>query len=191
MQGAGVGEQGRAAVAGIAVLATALLACGGGGMPRQLEEPKQRNVSFVYGYLDMSDAPTGLDWVELKQLDPPTEEPYYGTRLDDGVFYLETLPPGSYMVSAFGAGATFFKRATIYQLGRQGAPIRLVIKSPGIYYVGSWKITETDTGFFEPDQFDIHRIGTPTEREVLERVLVHAEGTWWQKSLGEHAKRLP
>lgn len=176
----------RTATAATMVLVAALLACGGGGIPREMKAPVAQNVSLVYGYLDMSDAPTDVDWVDIKQMAPPTEKPYRGARVDDGAFYSETLPPGSYMISGFG-GSSFWHKGVIYDISRQGAPIRVRIQKPGMYFLGSWKVTQVDTGFFEAPKFEVQRVGSPTEREVLEKMLPEAEGTWWE---GQIKRRL-
>jgi hypothetical protein len=84
------------------LLLGALLACGG-GLSKKLDQPESPDASFIYGYIDMKDAPTGVDWVEFEQVAPQVEKRFLGMRVDDGIFYNEQFPRGSFVLSGFGS----------------------------------------------------------------------------------------
>jgi hypothetical protein len=172
------------------ILGVALLACGG-GLSKDIEQPEVEQASFVFGHLDMEDASTDVDVVTFERLAPRTDENFYNFRVDDGTFYAEYIPPGSYVLDGFSSGGGMFSRPTHYAVPRQQSPIRLTIPTAGVYYVGSWKYLEVETGFFEAGKFDIAPVGTPTPKELVQVILPHAEGTNWHDYLSKYAATLP
>src|SRR5262249_22305049 len=139
--------------------------------------------SFVFGYIDMDDAPSSLDWMTLSQVAPPTDAPIWGMRISDGMFYAEVLKPGSYILEEFGSNGGFFKKVVTYGAGRQNNPVKIVINNPGVYYVGSFQYVRVSTGIFRPDAFELRRISAPSEKELLSRLLPFANGTNWDPIL--------
>src|SRR5688572_8053479 len=125
-------------VIGVMILGIALLACGG-GLSKDLEEPEVEQASFVFGHLDMDEASTGVDVVTFERVAPRTDENFYNFRVDDGTFYAEYIPPGSYVLDGFSSSGGMFSQPTRYVIPRQENPIRLTIPGPGVYYVGTWK----------------------------------------------------
>jgi hypothetical protein len=140
-----------------------------------LPEPQGPDDSIVYGYIDMDDAPVDLDWVSFRQYSPPTDRPHYSAGIEDGVFFNTYMSPGSYAVDAFGGSG--FNSSYTFNIPRQDDSMRLVIQRPGMYYLGSFRYKRIKTGFFDPDKFDLERSETPTEREVLERLIEVFKGT--------------
>ncbi len=126
--------------------------------------------SLVFGYIDMDDAPTSVDSATLRLLAPPSEKPYWGMGVKDGLFYNFYLPPGSYQLDNF-YGSGFFAGEHEYNLPRQGNETALRITKPGIYFLGSFKYKKEKTGFFEQGKFSIEVIDKPTEAELLKRIL--------------------
>jgi hypothetical protein len=59
--------------------------------------------SLVFGYFDMTDAPSKLEWVSLRKYDS-TQKPgeWYGLAVRDGLFFHIGIAPGSYQVEKFG-----------------------------------------------------------------------------------------
>jgi hypothetical protein len=167
-----------------------LLASCGSGSQTQLENPKNEGMSFVYGFMDMEDAPTDLGWIDLERVSPRTEERFYHMRVDEGVFYGEFMDPGSYVVSSFGAEASMFSTRTVYNVSLQQSPFKLVVDKPGVYFVGSWKYHEVETGFFEQAKYGLEETERPTAAEVIRRILPHAQGTVWDAYLRRYAQSL-
>ncbi len=155
-------------ITGWLALLAVLSGCAGGGHGRSIDDPTN---SLVFGYIDMSDAPTAVKYAQIMQVAPPTEKPYWGTDVKDGLFYTSYLPPGSYQLASFG-GSGFFKGEYQYTFPRQGRGATAVrISKPGIYYLGSYKYVKVKTGMFQQGKFDIERVKTPTEAELLKRIL--------------------
>src|SRR5256885_2258402 len=76
-----------------ALIALWLLAgCASSGPERDINDPGN---SLVFGYIDMEDAPTSVDYASLVQVAPPSKTPYWGLAVRKGLFYSAYLPPGT------------------------------------------------------------------------------------------------
>jgi hypothetical protein len=130
------------------------------------------NNSLVFGYIDMSDAPTKVKGAWLEQVAPPTDAPYWSMGVEKGLFYNTFIRPGSYQLSSF-AGSSFAKGSYEYKFPRQGRNETAVrIKKPGVYYLGSYKYVKVRKGgMFKRAKFSIERISKPTEADLLRRIL--------------------
>lgn len=144
-----------------------LTGCSSSGPERDINDPTN---SLVFGYIDMEDAPTGVEYATVMQVSPPTEAPYWGLGVKKGLFYNSYLPPGSYQLSSFG-GSGFFAGQHEYSFPRQGNQTSLRITKPGIYFLGSFKYIKVKSGVFEQGKFSIEKINKPTEAELLKRIL--------------------
>ena len=145
-------------------------------------DPKDQSLSLVYGYIDMKDAPSHLGWVHIKLYDGKNTG--YFTVVDEGLFFHLGLKPGPYQVDRFGRHPTFFDNVEYsYGFGTRGRNETAIrIDKPGIYFMGAYKYVDVPTGWFEEDKFRMEQTTTPTERELLTRVLTilqkdHAEYT--------------
>ncbi len=131
--------------------------------------------SLVYGYLDTEDAPSSLDWIYI--MNYGGSESGYNPYIDDGMFYHLGVTPGPYQIDRFG-GYSFLRQAhytfDFGGSGRNESAIR--IDRPSVYFMGSHRYVDVDTGFFEAGKFEIepNRDG-PSEREILIWVLEHLE----------------
>src|SRR5262245_33891236 len=150
-------------LAAIAIAALGLAGCGGGGAGRSIDDPSN---SLVFGFVDMADAPTKVSGVSIRQVAPPVDKPFWGTDVKDGLFYSYYLPPGSYMLASL-YGSSMLRGDYQYNFPRQGGDTSVRIEKPGIYFLGSWKYKSVKTGFFEQSKFDIERVNSPTEKELL------------------------
>jgi hypothetical protein len=149
------------------------------GPERDLNDPTN---SLVFAYIDMSDAPTGVEDASLK---PQGEEGYWHLGVDDGLLYQAHLPAGSYQLATL-SGSSFFKGEVDYNFpvyGQNESAVR--IQKPGIYFLGSFKYQEVKTGIFEKGKFDIERADTPTELELLNKLmqLKWVKGSQWEKRI--------
>jgi len=138
---------------------------------RQISVDNPEN-SLVFGYIDMSDAPTKVKGAWLEQISPPTESPYWSMGIEKGLFYNTFIQPGSYQLSSF-SGSSFAKGSYEYNFSRQGqSKARVRIKNPGIYYLGSFKYVRVQKkGMFKRGKFSIERVSEPSEAELLRRIL--------------------
>jgi hypothetical protein len=172
------------------LLLIALLACGG-GMSKEIEEPDDAERSFVFGYIDMDDASSGIDWLQVERVAPYSEARFFHMRLHDGAFYQENLPTGSYVLADFGSDGGFMKSRVLYSIPKQDNPLRFVIDRPGVYFVGSWRYRSVKTGLFRPDQFDLEPVPSPSAKQALASILPFTKGTSWQPRLESHHAALP
>ena len=151
----------------VAALA-ALTGCAGGGHGRDINDPSN---SLVFGFVDMSGAPTKVSGAQIIQVAPPTDKPYWGTDVRDGLFYTYYLPPGSYKLATLH-GSSFLRGEHQYNFPRQGGGETTVrIDKPGIYFLGAYRYKTVKTGMFEQAKFDIERASSPTEAELLQKLL--------------------
>ena len=173
----------------ICVMALGLLAGCAGGHGRSINDPSN---SLVFGYVDMTGAPTGFNSASILQVAPPTDKPYWGTDVRNGLFYTYYLPPGSYKLASL-AGSSFWKGNHQYTFPRQGGDQGVRISKPGIYFLGSYRYKDVKTGFFEQGKFDIERVNTPTEAELLRRILAEdgdVKGSVWEERIRKRLAQL-
>ena len=171
----------------VAAMVVSLAGCASGGGSI---DPKDESVSLVYGYFDMKDAPTKADWVWLRKYDAAAKEAGgYNMAAKDGVFFHVGVEPGSYQVDRFGGGGGFFSRPVEYSFGgrgRNGTATR--ITKPGVYFLGSHRyVNHAGKGFFDPDRFEMQAAKSPTEKEVLQRVVQRLES---DPELKDYARQL-
>ena len=171
--------------------ALALLAgCAGGGHGRDINDPSN---SLVFGFVDMGDAPTKVSGAQVRQVAPPTDKPYWGMNVRSGLFYTYYLPPGSYQLASLH-GSSFMRGEVQYNFPRQGGGQTTVrIDKPGIYFLGAHKYKDVKTGFFEGGKFDIQRVDTPTEAQLLQRILdeeKEIKGSVWEEKIRQRIARL-
>jgi hypothetical protein len=157
----------KTAVLALATAVSFLAGCAGGGHGRDINDPSN---SLVFGYVDMADAPTKISGAQIMQVAPPTDKPYWGTDVRDGMFYTYYLPPGSYKLATLH-GSSFLRGEYRYSFPRQGGEQGVRIDKPGIYFLGAYKYQNVKTGMFEQSKFDIARVKTPSEAELLQRML--------------------
>ncbi len=156
---------------------------------KRLEPPRSAAVSLVYGHLDLRDAPTALEWVELQQVAPPTGTPYYQMRVHEGVFYMEKFPTGVFRLGEFG-GQRWNGRHVAYALPRQAPALRLTIDAPGLHYLGSFRYREVARGGASAPRFELDRVPEPSEAEVLRAILPLAAGTAWAGRIRDRLAQL-
>lgn len=147
-----------------------------------LVAPSSSETSIVFGYLDMTDAPSDLQSVTMKRM--RTETPPYLFHVKDGVFFQLDVAPGAYKFMRFG-GSSFIKQTAYdYKFPAQGkGSLDLEVTKPGVYYVGSWRYKKIKSGFFTPGEFDLEPMQSPGEREVLEKVFANASHEHWRKMI--------
>lgn len=144
------------------------------------------NRSVAYGWVDIRDIEiNSIAAIYIQQYRPKTDTPYYGAgvrKLKDGyVFWSMALPPGAHKLSTIKGqtcigilcGNTFYT----YDFGKQGEDVgAVVIKAPGVYPLGAYKMQKENTGFFEAGRFKVRPAAdAPTRREMLEAILKDTE----------------
>jgi len=160
----------------------------GGGYGRDINDPTN---SLVFGYVDMSDAPTKINSATLQQVAPPSDKPYWHTNAHNGFFHIAYLPQGSFQLTTL-RGSGFWSGDVRYNFPRQGKENAVRITKPGIYFLGSFKYKRVRTGAFEGGKFDIERVSSPTEAELLQRILEDKEikGSAWEERIRQRLSGL-
>jgi hypothetical protein len=158
------------------VLAFAL----GGCASTKPVDTNDETLSLVYGYFDMKDAPSGLDWVSLKQYGIGKEAAWYHLRAKDGLFFHVGIEPGSYQVDKFGGTGgipLLTRREFEYDFGSKGRNRTAVrIGKPGLYFMGVHQyVNHAGKGLFAPDKFDMKPAQAPGEKELLQRLVKELE----------------
>ena len=157
-------------------LACALAGCGGSTPVRTDDE----TVSVVFGYFDMKDAPGRVDWVSLKQYGlegKPNQSGNYQVSAKDGLFFHIGIAPGAYQVDRFGSDGGFFSNPVEYNFGGKGRNRTAVrIQKPGVYFLGAHRyVNHPGKGFFAADKFDMEPAQSPSEKELLQRIVKQME----------------
>ena len=146
---------------------------------KRLDPPANDQQSLVFGYLDMSQAPTGLGWMEFRQVAPRTDTPFYQMRVHEGVFYMEKFPPGVFVMGEFGGERRDGKHLA-YALPRSSPAVRVVIEQPGLHFVGAYRYRVVKQDGQQVGRFEIDALPTLSAAEVLQRILPYARGTPWE-----------
>lgn len=174
----------------LALCALVIQGCASGPPGRDVNDPTS---SLVFGFVDMEEAPTDVDWVSLKQVGAPEDEGYWNLGVEDGLVFNQYLPVGSYQMSQFG-GSGFMAGDVRYNFPSYGKnETALRITKPGVFFLGSYKYVKVKTGFFEAGKFDFKRVDAPAERELLERIVALKEikGTQWVARINARLAELP
>ncbi|MDH5766818.1 MAG: hypothetical protein OEZ38_12475 [Gammaproteobacteria bacterium] len=137
-------------------------------------DANDKTLSVIFGHFNMEEAPSwgGIDWVSVKQYKPKVG--YYQAGVDEGLFWHIGVTNGSIQVEQFGRNTRFYSNATYtYNFGSKGRnETSRIIKKPGVYYLGSYKYVPVESGsFFQPDNFDMKKTKSPSEKELLTLVL--------------------
>lgn len=163
----------RRSVLGWMVSSIAGATLAGCAMSRKPVDPAADDLSVVFGFIDMRDAPSNLVWVSLKGYGPGA--PSYRAGVEDGLFFHVGVKPGAYQVDRFGGDRSLipiFGEPYEYEWGTQGRN-RTAIKvdRADAFFMGSYRYVRQPSGLFDPARFDMQPIAAPTEREALQKVL--------------------
>lgn len=176
----------------LVVISVVLSSCADQRLIRE-DKDDLATASLVFGYVDMGDAPTNLDWLSIRQAVPKTDKPYWNAAVDEGMFWGSHFKPGAYQMISFGGFSRWRNTHFEFELPQQYAEnYRFKIDGkPGIYFLGSFKYKDVKTGFFEPGKFDFVAVKSPTERELLERLLKFTDSKTWEARIKKRIEELP
>ena len=155
-----------------ALLSVVLAGCATGRhtTPAEINSPE---TSLLFGYMDMTDAPSPIDDFNMKVV--PTYDSYYYFEVEKGLFYHAAVPPGTYQLNEFSGTSTyllFFHNLHRYSFLNPDAQFK--IAKPDLYFLGSFKYLK------DKDTFKLTRIQAPTEAELLRLLLPKVKGTKWE-----------
>ena len=167
-----------------------LTACGPSKSVKEMEDP---NSSLIFGYIGRDDGPVKFDWVQLRHSKPGAKDIFIESRADrNGLFYAENLSPGHYQIHRYGWGVRPLGEnvahgggGAIFTFPKTENLSAMHIKGPGLKYMGTFMYTRVKTGFFEGGKFTIDRTTTPSEKELLQKLLRYTKNTKWEASVKE------
>ena len=164
---------------------------------KEMDQPRKDEEAFVFGYVDMEEAKTGLDWAFMTQVEPRVFDPNRYFRAHEDIFYLENMSKGLFRWEYFGGngvghvtGTYFGTYAVDYFLKKFKEEITIRVPKAGVFFLGAYKYVHVDGGFGKKDSFSLKPVSKPTERELLEKILAFAEDTKWEATLRKHLRRL-
>jgi len=180
------------------IILTAVFITGCSSSP-VFRDPHKKSYSLVLAYIDMEDADSEATWLRAKTVEKRGKKPSwysFGFVRDEKlgtILHNQYVTRGKIKLDAFGGNATGFFDNAYYQYNfpSQGRGMGAVdIKKPGIHFAGSFKYIPVETGFFEQGKFDIKRVNSPSEKEVLKAFLKHVEEGKWKKMIQARIKKL-
>ena len=140
------------------------------------------NRSLAYGWVDIKDIEINhVSAIYIQQYRPKTDSPYYTTgvkKFKDGIlFWSMALPVGSHKLDTIKGqsclGFLCSNTSYTYNFGKQGDDVgAVVIKAPGVYHLGAYKMKNHKTGWLEESKFQVlPAANAPSRREMLEEIL--------------------
>jgi hypothetical protein len=171
---------------------TALFHGCGGGLSKMVKEQDSPDTALLFGYIDMNDAPSNLESASLRQYAPKGGEPYIPMRADrDGLFYRENVPKGSYGLDTFGGRGwtlgcgSFMKERHYYNFPEEGFKYnQFRLTNSGLFFLGSYKMKKIK------GKYEFADADSPTEKELLTKLLAYTGGTKWENIIKKRLKQL-
>lgn len=146
-----------------------VLAAGCASTPDAPQKPADA-VSIVFGFFDMTAAPSDLEWISLKRLDSRENE-RYRVSARDGFFFQLGVWPGAYEVDQFGGSSGFpplTRRPVEYDFRANGRnPTAIRIDRSGVYFLGAYE--------FVAPSGEMRALAVPSEKQLLQRVIRELE----------------
>lgn len=172
---------------GVAAL-FALLLAGCGSSPRPLQGPAGPEATFVFGHVDVSDAPCPLEWFSARKVVEGREGEIRRFRVDGGDFFAENVPLGSYWLWECG-GRTFTLTGSgtkVFEFRRPFPELRL--DGPGVHFAGSFRVR--DQSSILGKKYLVERASAPSEADLLRRLLPRVQGTAWEDQVRRRLETL-
>jgi hypothetical protein len=146
--------------------------------------------SLAFGYFDLTDSSIKAIYeVELYQLESTAQKPLrMGIEKSTGLFFFENLEPGRYQISRVSGYDRWGSLTSFVAPVEQQNRTMFQISSPGVYFVGVFKLAVTETLYTA--SFDFNPVSSPDELELLKKLQPYAEGTRWVERIEDRLKML-
>ncbi|KQT10781.1 hypothetical protein ASG30_08190 [Ramlibacter sp. Leaf400] len=136
-------------------------------------DPSAEDLSVIFGFIDMSDAPSNIKWVSLKAYGAGASS--YRAGVEDGMFFHVGVKPGAYQVERFGGDRSLipvFGQPYEYDWGTRGRNSTAVrIERPGVFFMGAHRYVSQPSGIFEQAKFEMQPMSSPGERDGWQKLL--------------------
>lgn len=136
--------------------------------------------SIVYGWIDMSAADSNIDWALLERQQPVTPERLYQMGVlpyqDGFILYHIGLQEGVYKLTSFSGhdcliGFLLCDAGIVYGLPKQGREGGVIVKQPGVYFLGALKYRAIKQGFWQAPKFTFDEDkDAPSRKEMLQAI---------------------
>ncbi len=174
------------------LLVTALFYGCNARLSKMAEEQGSSDTALLFGYIDMHDAPSNLESVNLRQTQPGSSDPDIPMRADgEGLFYRENIPKGSYELTTFGGRGwtlgclSFNKERYYYTFPEEGFKYnKFHLTKTGLVFLGSYKMNKVKR------KYQFVNADSPGEKELLTKLLVYTQGTKWENVIRNRLKQL-
>ena len=154
-----------------------LLALAGCAGPRTAPDTTATPGAVVFGYFDMTAAPSTVEWIALRSAEGGRA---YRIGARDGFFFHPGVEPGSYRIEKFGGSGglpLFTRRAFEYA---PPSPKTVRIGEAEVHFLGAYEFVARDGA----PGFELKPARSPSEKELLQRVERELQS---DKALAPHA----
>ncbi len=167
----------------------ALSGCTGTSKIAPPDEIKTTNATMIYGYVEAdNDVIEQVDIFEYGQIYvPPFNKPPRVLVFDNGVFMVENLKPGKYIIAGFRSEKNQYNMARSV---RQMYQKVLTVEAGDILYAGSYRLQITERGKLDYGNFLVTQLLRPGERDILKKLYEITTGTGWQNKIERRLKEL-
>lgn len=173
----------------LAALIAGLFGCTGTSLVAPPEDIRTTNSALIYGYVEAdNDSIEQVDIFEYGQIYvPPFRKPPRVLVYDNGVFMVENLKPGKYILAGFRSEKNNYNMARSV---RQTYQRVLQVTAGEIHYAGSFHLRVTERGKLNYGDFVVTSIQRPGERDVLKQLYDVTQNTGWQNKIERRLKEL-
>ncbi len=170
------------------IVVTFIIFLGGCAQYYKISESEGADRSLIYGQFDMTEASpfNYITWLEVRYESPNGKVqivPSGNIHVDmvNRIFSIENFGIGNYQIMEIGSGGG--RNMVTFNLGPAVPNITTIkVKTPGIYYMGSFKYKE------KGKSFDLEYSQPQNEAQILEILLPHAQGTKWEAKMRARLK---
>ncbi len=143
------------------------------------------DAALIFGFFDVTDGPGWLESVTLAQNERAgiAFRESSMTTFEDGLFFMENIPPMGYVIPRFRTGRT------LYSLG-QTADDMIMVPAGGMVFVGAFKYKPAGGGFLTTEKFEMEPTASPSEAEILQMMLSRLEDARWKSRIQQRLAQL-
>lgn len=173
----------------IAVILCVLVACTSTSVMAPPEDIKATHSAMIFGYAEADEGP--IEQVDIYEYGnvyvPPFRKPPRVLVFDNGIFMVENLKPGKYIIAGFRSSKNHYDMARSVRQTYQ----RVVnVEAGEIQYVGSFHVQVTEKGKLNYGNFAVSQLQRPGERDILKHLYDVTESTGWQNKIERRLKEL-
>lgn len=163
--------------------------CTGTSLVAPPEDIKTTNSGMIYGYVEAdNDVIEQVDIFEYGQVYvPPFRKPPRVLMFDNGVFMVENLKPGKYIIAGFRSEKNQYNMARSV---RQMYQKVLNLEAGDILYAGSYHLQITQRGKLDYGNFSVMQLQRPGDRDILKKLYEVTTSTGWQNKIELRLKTL-